>query len=226
MVGMATKQTGMNFLGLGAILVLVAVAAAWWWSHTPEQSDPSSAGKPQQDTPVAVGPAVPVNLAPLEAQWQRLENAPGEVVKADAITFTVTEGDQKKWDVLVDRAIYYEDQTGAHLKGLKGRFYNASGQPTAEFVAPYGEYDQQKDRFEMRGGVTVKTVAQAAATRQMALQAPTVIWSSGEPFIQANGGVVVQAGQFAQTNAQRAQFSLDMSTIQLQGGTATTIQQP
>jgi LPS export ABC transporter protein LptC len=187
-------------------------------------------------TPVVSPPAVvstptipeqpsfdPATLTALDKAWQQLEATKGNRVVGTDVTFTVTQGAQKQWDVLVKKAIYFDDQQGAELKGLSGTFYNKAGQPTAEFVAPYGTYDQAKEHLELKGNVSVHTLKGKAGGQAMALTAPTITWNGSDPMLHATGGIHLQAGTFANTTANTAAFSLDMSQINLSGNTVSSL---
>jgi LPS export ABC transporter protein LptC len=178
---------------------------------------PSVGAVPEQPT---VDPAA---LTALDKAWQQLEASKGNRVVGTEVTFTVTQGAQKQWDVLVKKAIYFDDQQGAELKGLSGTFYNKAGQPTAEFVAPYGTYDQAKEHLELKGNVSVHTIKGKAGGQAMALTAPTITWNGSDPMLHATGGIHLQAGTFANTTANTAAFSLDMSQINLSGNTVSSL---
>jgi LPS export ABC transporter protein LptC len=142
------------------------------------------------------------------------------------VTFTITEAEYKKWDLLVKEARYYPDRTGADLDGVSGKFYNQKGDVMVTFSAPKGVFQGlnkktgQKNVVKLTGGVSVKS----EQDQGMNLTANSMTWANKADQVVADGNVVVEYEGFGTSRADRCRFSLDMSKVALEGNTSSNIQ--
>lgn len=145
--------------------------------------------------------------------------APSEMV-GEGVTFTITEADRKKWDLLVQRARYFKDRSGALLQGVSGTFYDAQGKPVARFTAPAGKTLNAGKQVRLSGGVNVTAIADADNT----LHAESLTWPASDGAVEAQGQVQVKMAGGATSNAQRCVFSLDFSRMRLYGDVRSAVE--
>lgn len=164
--------------------------------------------------------------------WSAKQTAPPPEkppVKPDAnitgkkVSFTVTEGAQKKYTIDAAQGTYFDDGTGARLITVTGTFFDEAGKPTMNFKAPKGEYRTKDQAVKLQGPVmldSVKSDAQADANG-MHMEANHVSWSTKSKIVTATGGVTMQQSKAGLSKAQTCRFGLDMSNISLEGGVIT-----
>ncbi len=160
----------------------------------------------------------------------------------EGVSFVVTEGEIKKWEIRAEQANYYPDDSGADLVNVTGEFFDESGVPILSFKAPEGS-TTNKNEVELRGGVIITSIgkntdeagpdvgdsnATAKTTQEQTtpqdtnpngsrLTAPTVSWNTRSDFVEASGGIHVASQGFAVSKSERCKFSLDFSTVELGG---------
>ncbi len=137
----------------------------------------------------------------------------------EKVTFTVTESDHKKWELRVEKAVYFTDRTGADLTGVSGDFYDLDGNVIARFVAPTGQYKTETKSVTLTNGVSV-TSANGSGS---GITAPTVVWSAKSDKVVASGGVRVTLGKHATLRASRCDFDLDFSKVSLMGAVHSAV---
>jgi LPS export ABC transporter protein LptC len=129
------------------------------------------------------------------------------------VTFTITEGSSKRWEINAQKAFYYPGNHGARLEGVNGTLFNDAGEPSATFSAPTGEFNQDLKSLLLTGGVTVT----GAGDSKFGLTAPQMTWSPQGKEVVAEGGVQLQNGDLGTSTAQRCRFAMDFSFIALEG---------
>lgn len=137
------------------------------------------------------------------------------------ISFIITEGEVKKWKLEAVQAIYNEAHTEAHLKTVKGEFFDKDGKSVLHFTAPEGEYANQNNHVLLKGGV----VATSTQENGGELYAPQMSWDNKAREVVASGGIELVHGQ-GKSLAQVCRFALDFSHITLQGGVTSTVSSP
>lgn len=135
------------------------------------------------------------------------------------VTFTVTEGEHKKWELHVKRAIYFEDHAGADLEGVEGDFFNDAGKAVVHFTAPAGKYLNETKAVTLKGGVIAESTEEDGGK----VLAPTMTWSTRSKVVQAQGGVNLTMGDTATSKADQCEFALDFSSIDLRGHVESNI---
>ncbi|MDH4379445.1 MAG: LPS export ABC transporter periplasmic protein LptC [Vampirovibrionales bacterium] len=140
-------------------------------------------------------------------------------VVSEHVTLTVTEGVVKKWQLVVDTAVYNKHDGEAQLTGVTGEFYGASGEPIAHFQSPRGVYDETTKSMTLLDGATMRSVENKGAL----IQAPTLKWSTRSDRVTATGGVVATVADGLQSRGQRAEFALDMTDVAFTGGVTTQL---
>jgi LPS export ABC transporter protein LptC len=125
----------------------------------------------------------------------------------------VTQAGTKKWRIFSEEAVYFQDNSGATLKGVRGQVFGENAQPVADFASPTGEYHQQDNQVVLNGGV----LAHSADAVGVTLKAPTIAWSTKSDHAQAMGGVFVDRKGFGTSQAKQASFTLDFSNLSLEG---------
>lgn len=175
---------------------------------------------------------VGVVIAMMTANWQtqdaeKLKAAQQQAqedksnITGEAVSFTVTEGEQKKWVIDAKEAVYFTDHSGATLKKVTGRFFDKTGKPVLSFTAPAGEYKTKDQQMKLTGGVSVAAIKEKTAENtgnDFGLTAPNMAWSSRSNIVVASGGITMKQGKAGTSTAQRCQFALDLSSISLEGG--------
>ncbi|MBK8189756.1 MAG: LPS export ABC transporter periplasmic protein LptC [Vampirovibrionales bacterium] len=151
---------------------------------------------------------------------QKTTAASQSEIIGENVTFTITEADRKKWDLLVQRARYFKDRSGAKLQGVSGTFYDAQGKPVARFQSPAGETLNAGKRVRLTGGVQVKSIDQADNT----LISDTLTWPASDGAVEAQGRVRVTMAGGTTSTAQRCHFSLDFSRMTLQGDVRSAVE--
>ncbi|MDX2084538.1 MAG: LPS export ABC transporter periplasmic protein LptC [Candidatus Melainabacteria bacterium] len=198
----------MNRLLLVGVLFLVLLAggSAWliWRAPAPVNTPLNAqthSQEPQAGKPVVLDPNDP---------WQQA----GDNVIAENVSFTFTQGSQKKWDILARQALYFQDNSGAHIRKITGTFYNNAGEAIGTFQAPSGEFRQQTKQVLLTGGVVVHS---SDPKLGMTITAPEMRWSAKSDEIMATGGVRLSTEKFGQTTAKQCRFALDFSSLSLEG---------
>lgn len=136
------------------------------------------------------------------------------------VTFTITEAAQKRWELRVKKALYFEDQSGADLQGVDGDLYNDKGKIVATFTAPAGTFSHKDGRvITLTDGVVVKSVDEEGSQ----LEAPRVRWSSKTSHLMADGGVHLVRKGMGKSTAQQCEFSFDFAFIALTGNAQSDI---
>jgi LPS export ABC transporter protein LptC len=187
-----------NLVIIVLLLLLVGGGLAIWnadrkLSHTPEASQTQQS---EDDTPSMVG-----------------KNA----------TFTVTEGETKKWKLTAAKATYNETSTEADLAEVTGEFYNKDGKPVLQFTAPKGHYTNKNNAVTLTGGVVAKSTQQVGqGGKGGELKAPKMIWDAKTNHVTASGGIELTFPQ-GKSTAQVCRFTLDFSNISLEGGVNSSI---
>lgn len=154
-------------------------------------------------------------LKGLESDTQEVTSdlSESDEVIGNNVTITITEADHKKWELRVQKATYFQDQSGARLEGVTGDFFNDVGQPIATFQAPIGEYLNDEKKVTLSEGVVVESTTEDGGR----LSAPSMTWSARSDQITAAGGVEMDMGGYAKARAERCQFALDFSKVSLIG---------
>jgi LPS export ABC transporter protein LptC len=138
------------------------------------------------------------------------------------VSFTVTEGEVKKWTLVALQAIYNESRTEAHLTGVTGQFYDKDGKPVLQFSAPKGEYLNKNNAVELTGGVIAKSTRDmGAGGKGGELHAPKMVWNAKTDQVTASGGIELTFPQ-GKSLAQTCHFTLDFSNIILEGSVTST----
>lgn len=139
------------------------------------------------------------------------------------VSFTVTEGEIKKWKLLATKAIYNETNTEANLTEVKGEFYDKDGKPVLHFTAPTGHYTNQNNAVTLTGGVIAKSTQQVGqGGKGGELKAPKMVWDAKTNHVTASGGIELTFPQ-GKSTAQVCRFTLDFSNISLEGGVNSSI---
>jgi LPS export ABC transporter protein LptC len=133
------------------------------------------------------------------------------------VTFTITEGAHKRWDILSAKAYYFDNANKATIEGITGTLFNDEGKASATFTAPAGTFDQIGKELVLTGGVTVKSAEEGAAS----LTAPQMTWSPKIDKVLAIGGVHMIKKGFGDSTANQCQFKMDFSSIELVGNAQT-----
>lgn len=156
-----------------------------------------------------------------------------ENVTGETVTFTVTEGAHKKWTINAKKAVYYTDNSGATLKDIEGTFFSDEGKPVMAFLAPDGKYVTKDHQVTLTGGVQAHTLKDAPQSLPdqggetnadaVSLKAPKMSWSSRSNIVTAEGGVDMSHGASGKSQADRCRFTLDLSSISLDGHVKTAM---
>ncbi|MCE3235053.1 MAG: hypothetical protein K0Q50_1233 [Vampirovibrio sp.] len=142
------------------------------------------------------------------------------------VSFTVTEGETKKWKLDAAHAIYNESHTQADLTDVKGEFYNAKGEPVLSFTAPKGQYTNKNNAVTLSGGVLAKSVKDTSSGgKGGTMKAPQMVWSAKTDLVTATGGTELTFPE-GKSTAQTCKFTLDFSNIELEGNVSSTIMSP
>lgn len=150
--------------------------------------------------------------APIVEQTPLEQNAGDPKVVGENVSFTITEADHKRWEILAQKAYYYPDRKGAKLQGMTGKLFGDSGEATATFTAPTGELNQEIKSILLTGGVTVQST-----DGESTLQAPLMKWSPSSKNVEAEGGIHLTKKGFGKSTADKCLFSMDFSFIALEG---------
>lgn len=146
------------------------------------------------------------------------EGNAAKVVGTD-VSFTITEGDHKRWEIHSSKAYYYPNQKGTVLENVTGTLFNDVGEPSATFKAPTGEFSQGEKKIFLSGGVTVV----GTGDDPMTLEAPQMEWSPKTEQVVADGGIKMGSQKFGQSTATRCKFSMDFASIALEGNAQTQL---
>ncbi len=139
------------------------------------------------------------------------------------VSFTVTEGEVKKWKIDATKAIYNENRTVADLTDVRGEFYNEKGEPIVQFTAPTGKYTTRNNAVTLSGGVVAKsTKDKDKGGKGGTMLAPTMVWSARTNRVKASGGVDLTFPE-GHSTAQVCNFTLDFSDVILEGGVSSTL---
>lgn len=142
------------------------------------------------------------------------------------VSFTVTEGETKKWKLDAAHAVYNESHTQADLTEVKGEFYNEKGEPVLTFTAPKGQYINKNNAVTLSGGVVAKSVKDSSSGgKGGTMIAPQMVWSAKTDVVTATGGTELTFPE-GKSTAQTCKFTLDFSNIALEGGVSSTITSP
>lgn len=157
----------------------------------------------------------------LEAETQTVspEDEANPKVVGENVTFTITEGEVKRWEIKVKKAFYFPDHSGADLLDVYGHLFDDDGEITATFTAPKGVFDQKSQGIDLSGGVVVNGGGDEPAT----LKAPHLTWSPKKEKISADGGVELTRQGFGVSRADRCQFSMDFDFVALEGNAQTEL---
>lgn len=173
--------------------------------------------------------AVVVAMIAASLQTRKMEKVEPVVAEKDNITaknvsFKVTEGSHKKWAIDAKEAIYFTDNSGATLKNVEGEFYNTEGKAVMRFTAPQGVYYTKDQKVTLTGGVKAFTLEEAGESKapqgmgkNVKLLAPKMGWSARSNQVLAEGGVTMTHGEGGKSQSDRCRFTLDLSTISLDG---------
>ncbi|WP_373533103.1 LPS export ABC transporter periplasmic protein LptC [Vampirovibrio sp.] len=138
-------------------------------------------------------------------------------------SFTVTEGNVKKWKLDAATATYSEDNSEALLNDVKGEFYNAEGKPVLAFSAPHGKYLTNNNQVTLSGGVIAASKQKPeTGGKGGTLKAPTMSWNAKTELVTATGGVEMTFPE-GKSTAQTCRFTLDFSNISLEGGVTSSL---
>ena len=140
-------------------------------------------------------------------------------VTGQNVTFTITKGSEKQWEIKAEHTQFYEDRSGADLQGVSGTFYNASGKPVLQFTAPTGRYLEADKAVFLTGGVVAKTTEEKPSE----LRAPQMKWSSRSNEVLADGNVSLVYGGFSKSTASRCRFTLSFDSVILEGDTISEV---
>ena len=139
------------------------------------------------------------------------------------VSFTVTEGELKKWKLTAAKAIYNETNTEADLTDVTGEFYDKDGEPVLNFTAPIGHYTNKNNAVTLSGGVVAKSTQQVGqGGKGGELKAPKMVWDAKTDRVTASGGIDLTFPQ-GKSTAQVCRFTLDFSNISLEGGAESLI---
>lgn len=138
-------------------------------------------------------------------------------------SFTVTEGQVKKWKLDAATAVYSEDNAQADLSEVRGEFYDKDGKPVLEFSAPKGQYLTKNNTVTLSGNVVAKSTQQVGqGGKGGELKAPTMNWNAKSDQVTATGGVELTFPE-GKSTARTCRFTLDFSNITLEGGVSSSI---
>ncbi len=151
-----------------------------------------------------------------EAEWEQT----GPKATGQNVSFVITEGERKKWHLVAEEAQYFEDQSGAKLKNVKGEFFDKNGNPVLTFTAPAGRYVNKENQVQLNGGVVAQSKDE---DNRVNLQAPNMAWSARNDEVVASGGVELEH-QFGASQAERCRFNLDLSNISLEGNVTSEME--
>lgn len=141
-------------------------------------------------------------------------------------SFTVTEGNVKKWKLDAATAIYSENNSEATLTEVKGEFYNIQGKPILRFNAPQGKYLTKNNKVTLSGGVIAEsTQTPDEGGKGGKLVAPTMTWDAKTEVVTASGGVEMTFPE-GKSTAQTCRFTLDFSNISFEGGVTSSLTPP
>lgn len=141
-------------------------------------------------------------------------------------SFTVTEGEVKKWKLDAKTAVYNENRTEAKLKDVQGEFYDETGKVVLTFAAPQGYYSNKDNAVTLTGGAVAKSTQDMAhGGKGGELKAPKMVWDSKTSQVTASGGIELTFPQ-GKSIADVCKFTLDFSNISLQGNVSSTIDSP
>lgn len=143
-------------------------------------------------------------------------------VVSEHVTLTVTEGAAKKWQLVVDTAVYNKHDGEAQLTGVTGEFYGPNGEAIAHFQSPRGLYNETTKSMTLLDGATMRSVENKGAL----IQAPTLTWSTRSDRVTATGGVIATVAEGLQSRGQSAEFALDMTDVAFRGGVTTQLGAP
>lgn len=169
------------------------------------------------------------------SEWQsqrqagQQENPDGKLaddVVGEGVSFTITEGDKKRWELKVNQTVYDQDQEWARLKKVSGLFYGDDGEVVAEFESPTGDFNQKKKKIILKDGVVVHSVPKKKSDPVSVLKAPEVTWGSDMDFVLADGGIRLTTEGFGESKARRCKFSMDFTDIRLEGGVDSNFMSP
>ncbi|HEY9745047.1 MAG TPA: LPS export ABC transporter periplasmic protein LptC [Oculatellaceae cyanobacterium] len=137
------------------------------------------------------------------------------------VSFTVTEGEVKKWTLDAVQAVYNEARTEALLEGVQGEFFDPAGKSVLKFTAPKGEWRNKNNEIVLKGGVVATSTQKDGGE----LRAPTMHWDATDKEVVATGGIEL-IHQHGKSLAQTCRFNLDFSKISLQGNVTSTVSSP
>lgn len=141
------------------------------------------------------------------------------------VSFTVTEGEIKKWKLNAVKAIYNQDRSEADLTDVKGTFYDKKGVPVLTFTAPLGHYASRNNAVILTGGVFAKALQVKKGEVAGELRAPRMLWDAKNNQVTASGGAELNFAQ-GKSLAQVCRFTLDFSSVALEGDVSSTIRNP
>jgi LPS export ABC transporter protein LptC len=160
------------------------------------------------------------SAAPQKAPAAQVTQQSPEMVGRN-VSFIITEGEVKKWKLEAAQVIYNESRTEAHLKDVKGEFFDKDGKSVMRFTAPEGEYANQNNHVLLKGGV----VAVSTQENGGELRAPQMTWDAKAKEVLASGGVELIHAQ-GKSLAQSCRFDLGFTKIALLGGVTSTVTSP
>lgn len=138
-------------------------------------------------------------------------------VVGETVTFTITQGEQKRWLLRVNKVVYDRNREWANLSTVTGEFYNEAGEVVGHFKSDSGDLNQAQKEIILKDNVQVESVPKSKDDPVSVLQAPRLIWKSKAEWIVTEGGVKLTTAGMGESTAQRCLFSLDMDIIQLEG---------
>lgn len=139
-------------------------------------------------------------------------------------SFTITEGELKKWKMEAENAAYSDTQgesgrsITAQLTNVKGEFYDKNGKVILNFSAPKGSYASKGHEVSLEGGVVAKSTDKDGGE----LRAPKMSWNIKSTQVLAVGGVQM-IFPMGKSTARTCRFTLDFSNISLEGGVTSEI---
>lgn len=139
-----------------------------------------------------------------------------EKTEGHDISLTESKNGRRKWMINVKHIRYNATNTAANMEGIEGTLYSDAGEVMLTFKSPEGYYDKAKNRFDLNKEVIIESPKSG-----IKMFAPQMVWTSTANQIEAKGGVKMSKEGFGSSQAQRAAFALDMSRVELSGGTSS-----